>query len=209
VSTAAGHLRGTAAPAAARSDLAAGRLRAACAGDDAALAELAERALRLALRTSGAVLAGRAEAADVAQEVAIEVLRGLGRLRDPASFDAWVHRITVRIALRALRRGRERAGAEVPLAGLVEEHVPATGGDPAGLVDGLAAAVAVRGALAALPPRQRLAVALRYAHDLTEREVAEALGCRPGTAAALLSRGRAALRESPALAALAHAEEGR
>jgi len=207
VSTAAGQLRRGPAPAAARGGVAAGQVRAARAGDRTALSLLAERALGLALRTSGAVLDGRAEAADVAQEVAIEVLRGLGRLRDPASFDAWVHRITVRTALRALRRGRARAGAEVPLAGDLEEHVPAAGGDPAGRVDALAAAEAVRAALGALPPRQRLAVALRYAHDLTEREVAGALGCRPGTAAALLSRGRAALRASPALAALADPEE--
>src|SRR5205085_2020073 len=117
-------------------------------------------------RTAGAVLGGRAEAAAVAQEVAIEMLRGLGRLRDPASFDAWVHRITVRAALRALRGGRERAGAEIPLASFVEEDVPAAGADPADRVGGLAAAEAVRGALGALPPRQRLAVALRYAHDL-------------------------------------------
>jgi RNA polymerase sigma-70 factor (ECF subfamily) len=63
----------------------------------------------------------------------------------------------------------------------------------------------MRRALADLPERQRIALALRYVHDLSEEEVAEALGCRPGTAASLLSRGRELLRQSAALADFAPA----
>jgi DNA-directed RNA polymerase specialized sigma24 family protein len=48
--------------------------------------------------------------------------------------------------------------------------------------------------LAGLPPTQRAALTLRYVHDLTDDEIADALGCRPGTVRSLLSRGRAALR---------------
>jgi RNA polymerase sigma-70 factor, ECF subfamily len=184
-------------------------LQRARAGDPTAVEALAERALRLSLRTAAAVLGGRGEAADVAQEVAIEVLRGLAGLRDPASFDAWVHRITVRSSMRQLRRRRARAGSELPLAEMPEGDVPGAGGDPADLVDELAAVAAVRGALGALPARQRVAVALRYGHDMTEREVARTLGCQPGTAAALLSRGRAALRISAQLAAFLDGEEAR
>jgi RNA polymerase sigma-70 factor (sigma-E family) len=55
-------------------------------------------------------------------------------------------------------------------------------------------AVAVRDALAQLTPRQRAAVVLRYFEDLPEREIAEALGCRPGTVKSLLSRGLATLK---------------
>jgi RNA polymerase sigma-70 factor (ECF subfamily) len=65
----------------------------------------------------------------------------------------------------------------------------------------------VRGALAdalsELPPKQRVALALRYVHDLSDAEIAAALGCRQGTVHALLSRGRAALRHDPQLALLA------
>jgi RNA polymerase sigma-70 factor (ECF subfamily) len=187
----------------------AGLVARAAAGDQAAVATLAERALRLALRTAAAVTGSREEAGDVAQDVAIEVLRGIGRLRDPASFDAWVHRITVRRALRTARRRRARHGAEVPISDIPEAREAVPEDDPADRVQGMAAAEAVRDALAELPARQRAAVALRYGHDLSEREVAAAIGCRPGTAAALLSRGRAALRGSPRLAALAGEEGGR
>jgi len=49
-------------------------------------------------------------------------------------------------------------------------------------------------ALAALPPRQRAALVLRYYDDLSERETAEVLGCAPGTVSSLVHRGLATLR---------------
>lgn len=49
-------------------------------------------------------------------------------------------------------------------------------------------------ALATLSPRQRAAVVLRYYADLQEADIAEALGCAPGTVKSLLSRAKAALR---------------
>jgi RNA polymerase sigma factor (sigma-70 family) len=55
-------------------------------------------------------------------------------------------------------------------------------------------ATAVRAALGRLRPRQRAAVFLRYYLDLPEVEIAEALGCRPGTVKSLLSRALDAMR---------------
>jgi RNA polymerase sigma factor (sigma-70 family) len=172
-------------------------LEAARRGDDDALERVAEHVLRVALRTAGGVLRGRDEAGDIAQEVAIEVIRDLAQLRDLERFDAWVHRITVRRTLRVLKRGRARRAAETPLD-LLGDAVPPDPDDP---FEAFAAGAAVRAALADLPERQQLAVVLRYGHDLTEREVADALGCRPGSAAAMLSRARTALKASPALEA--------
>lgn len=50
-------------------------------------------------------------------------------------------------------------------------------------------------ALAALPFRQRAALVLRFYEDRTMEDIATALGCRPGTAKSLVSRGLARLRE--------------
>jgi RNA polymerase sigma-70 factor (ECF subfamily) len=171
-------------------------------GDPVAAEALARRACRLALRTSGAILRGREEAADVAQDVAVDVLRSVHRLRDPAAFDAWVHRITVRHALAHLEKRSRRRAAETPLALLAELDEPAL---QSGLdrEEVLAARTALAAALADLPPRQRLALALRYVHDLSDAQIAEALACREGTVHALLSRGRAGLRADPQLAQLA------
>ncbi|MEU2613019.1 sigma factor-like helix-turn-helix DNA-binding protein [Micromonospora sp. NPDC007271] len=54
---------------------------------------------------------------------------------------------------------------------------------------------AVRAALRRVRPRQRAALFLRFYLDLPEREIAAALGCRPGTVKTLIHRGLAALRE--------------
>lgn len=71
----------------------------------------------------------------------------------------------------------------------------------------LASRAALTAALTTLPPRQAMALVLRYVHDLPDREIAAALGCRRGTANALLSRGREALRRIPELQELANAQE--
>jgi len=48
-------------------------------------------------------------------------------------------------------------------------------------------------AVRALPERQRETVVLRYFEDLSERDVAETLGCSVGTVKSQLSRARATL----------------
>jgi RNA polymerase sigma-70 factor (ECF subfamily) len=177
------------------------------AGDPAAAEVLARRACCLALRTAAVIVHSREEASDVAQDVAVDVLRSLPTLRDPEAFDAWVHRITVRHALRLVGRRRTTRAVETPLALVAEAEEPVAhdGPDQAAL---LAARATLAAALAELPPRQRLALALRYVHDLSDAEIAAALGCRIGTAHSLLSRGRAGLRRNPALAELAPATSG-
>jgi RNA polymerase sigma-70 factor (sigma-E family) len=48
--------------------------------------------------------------------------------------------------------------------------------------------------LADLPSRMRAALVLRYYQDLPENDIAELLGCAPGTARSLVHRGLARLR---------------
>jgi RNA polymerase sigma-70 factor (sigma-E family) len=49
-------------------------------------------------------------------------------------------------------------------------------------------------AIAALPHRQRAVVVLRYYEDLSEAQIAAAMGCRPGTVKSLAARSLARLR---------------
>jgi RNA polymerase sigma factor (sigma-70 family) len=51
-------------------------------------------------------------------------------------------------------------------------------------------------ALGQLHERQRAVLVLRYFNDLTEAQVAEVLGCSPGTVKSSASRGIARLREA-------------
>jgi RNA polymerase sigma factor (sigma-70 family) len=54
--------------------------------------------------------------------------------------------------------------------------------------------VDLRTALAAVPPRQRAAIVLRYYCDLSVEETATVLRCSPGTVKSQTARGLAALR---------------
>jgi RNA polymerase sigma-70 factor (ECF subfamily) len=144
--------------------------------------ELAELALAVAHRTALGVLGDREAAADVAQEVALQAVSGRGALRDPDAFEAWVHRIAVRAALReAGRAWRRRSAEEARVALDVSPNADDELATKLALLDGL-------------PPRQRAALTLRYVYDLPDADIATTMRCRPGTVRSLLSRGRAAVR---------------
>lgn len=145
--------------------------------------EIAERALEIAYRTALGITRDVQVAADVAQDVAIKAMHRASDLRNPDALGAWIHRTAVRAAIDECRTTRRRQAAEhgygsqVPTSHLDEEIGT--------LLD----------LLANLPERQRAALALRYVHDLTDRQIAHALDCRTGTARSLLSRATAQLRD--------------
>jgi RNA polymerase sigma-70 factor (sigma-E family) len=92
------------------------------------------------------------------------------KARAADNIDAYVRTILVREFLRERRTGwarRVTVSADVP-----EFAVAAV--DQEGRLD-------LRRAVAALPPRQRAALVLRFYCDLTVEQSAEALGCTPGT----------------------------
>ncbi|MGI9008373.1 MAG: sigma-70 family RNA polymerase sigma factor [Streptosporangiaceae bacterium] len=64
-------------------------------------------------------------------------------------------------------------------------------------------------ALAALPPRQRAVLVLRYFDDLPEAEVAAMLGCSLGTVKSQAARGLARLREAATSVAAPVGSRGR
>jgi RNA polymerase sigma-70 factor (sigma-E family) len=105
----------------------------------------------------------------------------VGRAQDP---DAYVRRILINASNRRFRKRRvseQAADAPEPLA----DDSSQTIGDRALLVT----------ALRALGPRQRAVIVLRYWEDLTDTQIAAALGCSPGTVRSQLSRALARLRE--------------
>ena len=169
---------------------------------------LAARALRIALRTATAMLGNREHAGDVAQDTAMEVLLGAHRVRNPDTLDAWIHRIAVRQTMRLIRRNRSRARLEVPIQEVPEVLEPGGPELPHDAAERRELAEALRGALDLLPPKQRMALVLRYVHDLSHDQIAQAMGVRPGTAGALISRGRAGLRTIQALEQFAEGERG-
>lgn len=141
----------------------------------------APAATRLAYFLTG----DRELAQDLVQDAFVKVAGRFQHLRVPDAFDAYLRRTIVnlftshlrrrrleRLELRRQRSAREREQRDVDFA---ERDAMWT-------------------ALQGLPTRQRAAVVLRYYEDLSERQIAEILRCRPGTVKSLLSRAIQGLR---------------
>ena len=118
---------------------------------------------------------------DAADEAFARAVARWGRVQRMSNRTGWVYRVARNEMSKAYRRrGRETLTAEA--AGAVWE--------PRSLTD-----ASVWRAVSRLPERQREAIALRYIVDLTQDQVADAMGVRPGTAAATLHAARTTLRQ--------------
>ena len=145
------------------------------------------------LRTTYAITGDVQLAEDALQTGFAHAFASWARVSDADDPVAYVRRIAVNAALGQRRRAFTRR--EVTAAVVPEASVPARVGHDS----------EIWRVVQSLPPRQRAVVVLRYYEDLSEQQIADAMGCRPGTvksqASAALATLRGALRE--------HAPEGK
>jgi len=129
---------------------------------------------------------GPVDADDCFQEALIAALRAYPRLSHGENLRAWLLRIAQRKVIDA---HRARARRPLPVAA-----PPERGGDgpPSEPVDGQPA---IWARVRALPEKQRTAVFLRSAADLSYAEVAKALDCSPEAARRNVHEGLKRLRE--------------
>lgn len=80
----------------------------AMAGDHDAFSELARISIRRLFVVARLILRDQALAEDATQEALVVAWRDLSGLRDPARFEAWLHRLLVRACYREARRARSR-----------------------------------------------------------------------------------------------------
>ncbi len=136
---------------------------------------------------------GRSDAEDCFQETFLAALRAYPTLGDAANLRAWLLTIAHR---KAIDHHRARGRRPLPVGEASEVEAGASGGLAGDEVfaDGLAED-GIWSLVAALPPKQRAAVALRYACDLPHAEIAAALGCSPEAARRSLHEGIKRLRK--------------
>ncbi len=157
-------------------------------GADQALEHLYAAHWRGLVRLSVLLVRDQGTAEEVVQDAFVAVHARWDRLRDPDQALAYL-RATVVNRSRSTLRHRSvvdrhvRRGVETSVAAGADETVAAQ--------DRRSAVLA---ALQALPRRQREVLALRYYLDLSEAEIADTLGIRPGSVKTHASRGAAALR---------------
>jgi RNA polymerase sigma factor (sigma-70 family) len=171
-------------------------------GDVRAYEELVRRYQQLAVRTAYVIAGQTADAQDAAQEAFVKAYYALGRFREGAAFRPWLLRIVANEAINRRRSSRRKTA----LALRVAEAGSRPSGDAAPSPEAAALAHELRAELVAalehLKEEDRLVIAYRYFFDLSEAEMAEALGCAKGTVKSRLSRAlRKLQRELPPAAA--------
>ena len=126
-------------------------------------------------------------AADVAQEVWIQIFRALPSYRGESQFATWAHRIAVNRTLNALRRTRRLAGIETA----VDEYTASVEPD----TDRAFVAESIEQAAAQLSPGARTVFVLHDVEGYTHEEIAETLGITAGGSKSQLFKARAKLRK--------------
>ena len=162
-------------------------------GDQRAYGELVTRYQALAARVAYVITASPADAEDVAQDAFVKAYYALDRFRAGAPFRPWLLRIVANEA-----KNRRGAAGRRPTVELSEASDRASGETALSPEDAVAAAELRAGllrAMNALRPDDRLVLAYRYFLDLSEAEMADALGVARGTVKSRLSRAMARLRE--------------
>lgn len=125
-------------------------------------------------------------AADVAQEVWIQIFRALPSYRGDSQFSTWTHRIAVNRTLNALRSLRRLSKVEVE----IEEHSASVDHDG----DRTLLAQTIDEAVQQLSPGVRAVFVLHDVEGYTHEEIAQELGITSGGSKSQLFKARAKLR---------------
>jgi RNA polymerase sigma-70 factor (ECF subfamily) len=125
-------------------------------------------------------------AADIAQEVWIQIFRALPQYRGDSQFGTWAHRIAVNRTLNALRKTRRLAKIETE----VEEDSALVEMD----AERVMVMQTIESAAQKLSPGARAVFLLHDVEGFTHEEIAERLGITAGGSKSQLFKARAKLR---------------
>ena len=159
-------------------------------GDHAAFAQLAKASFPRLYRTANLILRDSESAQDAVQDALMHAWRHVRAIRDPGSWDAWLHRITVRACYKVARREKRRTLVELrasPDPGMA--RAPDTSAE-------VVERDRLRRELDRLDIDQRTVIVLHYYLDLPLADVAEILDIPAGTVKSRLHRGLEAMRAS-------------
>jgi RNA polymerase sigma-70 factor (ECF subfamily) len=125
-------------------------------------------------------------AADVAQEVWIQIFRALPTYRGDSQFGTWAHRIAVNRTLNALRRTRRLDKLET---GIEEDTASVEQGSEGALI-----MASIQDATSQLSPGARTVFVMHDIEGYTHEEIARELGITSGGSKSQLFKARAKLR---------------
>ncbi len=156
-------------------------------GDAEAFAELIEGHYDLIHRTAWKWCGNRDDAEDIAQDVCVKLGRAIAGFDGRSAFSSWVYRITLNAVRDMQRAGKRRGRYADAYAEVSPEDQPAEQ-EEAATSNQLWAAVRK------LPEKQRDAVLLVYAEELSHAAAAEIMGIREATVSFHVHEARKTLR---------------
>ena len=170
-------------------------------GDLQAFEELVQKYQHPIVNLAFRMLRDLDEAEDLAQNVFLRVFQSAARYQASAKFSTWIFTIARRLCLNEIRRR-----ARHPAQSLESTQPGDPDQAPRQYPDGKTFSPPqaflhreleqkIQQALAALPDKQRLAIALCREEDLSYEDIARVLGCSLSAAKSLIHRGRETLRE--------------
>lgn len=156
------------------------------AGDADAFGQLYAQSAQDLYRFAYYYLGSREEAEDAVQDAVCAAFQGVGSLRSPAAFHAWMFSILANTCKHHIAAVKERR-LTTPL-----EEARNLGESECS--EELALAMEVREAIYALGDEERSILLLSVVGGYKSHEIAKALSCPPGTVRSKLSRSLAKLR---------------
>jgi RNA polymerase sigma-70 factor (ECF subfamily) len=164
-------------------------IRHVAARDEQSFRVLMQRHMPRAIRLAQRIVNNAAEADDIGQEAFMRVWNHAADF-DPerARFTTWLYRIVVNLSVDRARQPRLRPIEEAA-------SVAAASSAPVDAMIVREQEMLLKDAVAALPERQRAAIALFHAEGLSGREAANAMGLSEKAFESLLTRARQSLRQ--------------
>lgn len=162
-------------------------VRRAQNGDAEAFAELIEDQYDRIYRTAWRWCGNGHDAEDIAQDVCVRLGQALASFDGRSAFSSWVYRVTLNMVRDFQRAGRRR-GAHVKAYAEIAPTEQAPAQEDAATSSQLWAAVRK------LPEKQRDAVLLVYAEDLSHARAAEVMGIKEATVSFHVHEARKTLR---------------
>lgn len=162
-------------------------VRRAQNGDPEAFAELIEDQYDRIYRTAWRWCGNGPDAEDIAQDVCVRLGQALSSFDGRSAFSSWVYRVTLNMVRDFQRAGRRR-GAHVEAYAEIAPTEQAPAQEDAATSSQLWAAVRK------LPEKQRDAVLLVYAEDLSHARAAEVMGIKEATVSFHVHEARKTLR---------------
>jgi RNA polymerase sigma-70 factor (ECF subfamily) len=177
--------------------------------DERAFNELVEAYSPRVYRLVARMLGRREDAEDMAQEVFVQVFKGIGQFRGDSKLGTWIYRVAINLCKNRSKYLSRRQDDKQDALDAVADRQPlhqakgVTSGQinrPDHLVEGMQMEAIMRKCIAELDPDFREALVLRDVEDLSYEEIIEITGVAEGTVKSRIHRARALLKHRVAQA---------